>query len=212
MTTDGQHAPGVPIACALDAAQQHARTTEFGALFRDSVVGKDRTQAGIRFRFAAGPGIEDRVRDLARREQQCCPFFEFTITRAGGEVLWDAGVANSDGAAILDELYALPDTIAAGGAPLLFASIGHNEVAASPAGGTSGARVLLGALIACGLACSAPPLIALAGSTTLGALSAPRWVIVAAPLALVAAAIALRRTRRSRPAAGAGAPGSSCGC
>jgi hypothetical protein len=47
----------------------------------------------------ADPGVEDWVRDLARREKACCGFFDFTVTAGAGEVRWDASVAASDEAA-----------------------------------------------------------------------------------------------------------------
>jgi hypothetical protein len=98
-----------PIACSLDGAGMADRLAEFRELFADGLVGRDRTAEGIRFRFRASEGMESRVRDLARRENECCPFFTFTITVAGGEVLWDAS-APDDARPILDNLYRLPET------------------------------------------------------------------------------------------------------
>ena len=80
------------IACSLDGPGMTDRLAEFRELFADALVGRDRTADGIRFRFRATDAIESRIRDLARRESECCPFFTFTITFAGGEVLWDASV------------------------------------------------------------------------------------------------------------------------
>jgi hypothetical protein len=55
------------------------------------------------------------VRDLAAREKACCAFFTFSITTLGEEVRWDATVIDDDIAgAILDEFYALPDTVVEG--------------------------------------------------------------------------------------------------
>jgi hypothetical protein len=70
---------------------------------------------GIRFRFRAEPGLEDRVRDLAAREMACCAFFTFEITIHGDEVWMDAWVVDDDLARkILDEYYQLPDHLADG--------------------------------------------------------------------------------------------------
>jgi hypothetical protein len=65
-------------------------------LFADALVGRDRTVAGIRFRFRADDGIGARVRHLAHLEEQCCSFFTLTITVTGGEVLWDSTVIDDD--------------------------------------------------------------------------------------------------------------------
>jgi hypothetical protein len=42
-----------------------ARVTEYERLFSQVLTGRARTDAGIRFRFRADPGVEDWVRDLA---------------------------------------------------------------------------------------------------------------------------------------------------
>ena len=79
-----------PIACTLDSDAMADRMTEFAQLFGDALVGREPTPDGIRFRFAAGPGVEDQIRDLARREQTCCSFFSFAIEVHDREVWWDA--------------------------------------------------------------------------------------------------------------------------
>jgi hypothetical protein len=85
---------------------------EYQRLFRQSLTGRTRTGPGIRFRFRAEPGVEDWVRDLARREKACCGFLDFTVTADAQEIRWDAAVAG-DGPArqALDEFYRLPDTL-----------------------------------------------------------------------------------------------------
>jgi hypothetical protein len=101
-----------PIACSLDGPGMADRIAEFRELFADGLVGRDRTAEGIRFRFRATAAMESRIRDLARRENECCPFFTFNITVTGGEVLWDAS-APDDARPILDNLYRLPETLGA---------------------------------------------------------------------------------------------------
>ena len=98
-----------PIACTLDATGVAARLAEFGELFRGALVGRDTTADGIRFRFAGEPGVEETIRDLARREQTCCSFFRFDIALHGDEVWWDATVDDPKARPLLDGLLALPD-------------------------------------------------------------------------------------------------------
>lgn len=93
-----------PIACTLDATGVADRLDEFGELFVDSLIGSERTGEGIRFRFAVEPGLEDKIRDLARREQTCCSFFGFEIAVHGDEVWWDATVNDPDAKPLLDGL------------------------------------------------------------------------------------------------------------
>jgi hypothetical protein len=83
------------------------------------LVGRERTGEGIRFRFRAGPGLEDWVRDLAAREKACCAFFSFDITAHGDEVWMDVSVVDDDLARqILDEYHHLPDNLVDGPAAL----------------------------------------------------------------------------------------------
>jgi hypothetical protein len=106
-----------PIVCDMSGAPDTGpeRLREYQRIFSLALIGRERTAAGIRFRFRAQPGIEAWVRDLAAREKACCGFFTFSVTALGEEVRWDATVVGDDIArAILDEFYALPDTVAGG--------------------------------------------------------------------------------------------------
>jgi hypothetical protein len=91
------------------------RLAEYEQLFATGLVGRQRVGGGVRFRFRADPGLEERVRDLADREKACCGFFTFAVSTHGEEVWWDASVVDDDAArAILDEFYRLPDTVGYG--------------------------------------------------------------------------------------------------
>jgi hypothetical protein len=106
-----------PIVCDMTGAPDTGaeRLREYRRLFSQALAGREKTATGIRFRFRAQPGIEAWVRDLAAREKACCAFFTFTVTILGEEVRWDATVIDDDIArAILEEFYALPDTVAGG--------------------------------------------------------------------------------------------------
>lgn len=104
-----------PIVCDMtDAPDTDAeRLAEYRRLFTQAAfLGRERTVEGIRFRFRAEPGIEAWVRDLAAREKACCAFFAFDITTEGDEVRYDAAVTDNEAArAILEEYYALPETL-----------------------------------------------------------------------------------------------------
>jgi hypothetical protein len=103
-----------PVGCDLTGAPDTLaeRLAEYRRLFAAHLIGRERTGTGIRFRFRTGPGVEDWVRDLARREKACCAFFDFTSgTSTAGEIWWDATVIDDDMARqVLDEFYRLPDT------------------------------------------------------------------------------------------------------
>ena len=110
--------PLLPVACTLTATPGAfaERMAEYQRLFQEYLTGRSRTGPGIRFRFRAEPGVEDWVRDLARREKACCGFFDFTVSTGGQEIRWDAAVADDERAwQALDEFYRLPDTLGASG-------------------------------------------------------------------------------------------------
>ena len=92
--------PVPPVACGLTGTPGafEARMAEYRRLFARHLAGRSRTATGIRFRFRADPGVEDWVRDLARREKACCGFFDFTVTADAREVRWDASVTGDEAA------------------------------------------------------------------------------------------------------------------
>jgi hypothetical protein len=103
-----------PIACDMTNAPDTGpqRLAEYRRLFARALVGREKTAAGIRFRFRATDGIEAWVRDLAAREEACCAFFTFAITLVGEEVVWDATVVDDEVArGFLADFYALPDPV-----------------------------------------------------------------------------------------------------
>lgn len=107
-------AASTPIVCDMTTAPDtdEERLDEYRRLFTQSLVGRERTDEGVRFRFRTDPGVEGWVRDLAAREKACCAFYAYTVTVEGDEVLWDCAVPDNDIAqAVLEEFYALPDKL-----------------------------------------------------------------------------------------------------
>src|SRR5918996_4913829 len=74
--TDETSAATPPIVCDMTTGTDTAaeRFADYQLLFATALTGRERTDDGIRFRFRAAPGLEDRVRDLAAREKACCAF------------------------------------------------------------------------------------------------------------------------------------------
>jgi len=108
-------AASTPIVCDMTTASDTAdeRIAEYRRLFGEALLGRERTPEGIRYRFRAAPGVEAWVRDLAAREKACCAFFAYEVSVQGDEVIWALAVPDNDAArALLDEFYALPDTLA----------------------------------------------------------------------------------------------------
>jgi hypothetical protein len=90
-----------PIACSLDAAGLVERRAEFERLFAESVVGQEREPRELRLALAIGEDAESPVRDLFRREHECCPFFTFGFRRADETLVVTIGVPNG-AEAVLD--------------------------------------------------------------------------------------------------------------
>jgi hypothetical protein len=109
--------PGAPIACNMTNARDtpQERLAEYGRLFADAMLGRERTATGVEFRLASKPAIVEWVTDLVRREAACCPFFSYRLDAENDCIVWrtssDAGVAAQ---AMLDEFYELPEHCADG--------------------------------------------------------------------------------------------------
>ena len=106
------------VACDLSDAPDSAeeRMAEYDRLFTQALVGRERTDQGVRLRLRADNGVEAWVRDLAAREKACCPFYNVTVYPTAGEVWWDIslvdGVAGDDAPlarTLLDTYYHAPD-------------------------------------------------------------------------------------------------------
>jgi hypothetical protein len=113
--------PPVPIVCDMTNAPDttERRLADYRRLFGRDLTGRERTDTGIRFRFRLRAGLADEIRDLAAREKACCAFFDFEIKEHDDDITWDASVVDDPVALqILDEYYALPDTLAASTAEL----------------------------------------------------------------------------------------------
>jgi hypothetical protein len=104
--------PEALVACDMSTAPDTPaeRIAEYGRLFGQHLVGRERTAEGIRFRLRAEDGVEEWVRDLSAREKACCPFADFGIAAVDGEIRWDISVTDDETArAVLEEFYRVPE-------------------------------------------------------------------------------------------------------
>jgi hypothetical protein len=70
----------VPAACTLPSTDRPLRVAEFDALFAAAVRDVRRSSpTELSVTLAAAPGRADLVRDLTRRETECCSFFTFEL-------------------------------------------------------------------------------------------------------------------------------------
>lgn len=103
-----------PLACTLGPRASSARHAEFAALFAELRYAK-RFEGGFLWQFRNAPGLERRLRALARAEHACCPFLTFAVSVEGEHVVFRAcGPERAD--AVVDLFYRMP---LASGAPAL---------------------------------------------------------------------------------------------
>jgi hypothetical protein len=95
-----------PIACSLSAAGQEARRDEAASLVGRSLVARETVPNGVRLRFHREAEFE--LRDLVRRESECCPFFGFSFAPGEGSELVLEAIAPPEARGLLDELFAGP--------------------------------------------------------------------------------------------------------
>jgi hypothetical protein len=92
---------------AADDPQE--RLAEYARLFATALIASERSEAEVRWRLRAAPGVEAWARDLAARENACCAFMHSEITSTGAEVVWSATTIDDPRAkAALDFFYELP--------------------------------------------------------------------------------------------------------
>ncbi len=101
--------------CSLDGPSQLERAREFRALFA-WLRSAERDGAGFHWFFQNGPGVERRVRELARREHECCPFLAFAISTRGDEVVWQARTHEGN-EELVAAFFELPETVGDGERP-----------------------------------------------------------------------------------------------
>lgn len=85
-------APQVPIVCTLGPNEVGARLQEFHDLFAAHLRAMRRRPARLRLTLDADDRVEAATRDLLEREQDCCCFFTFDVTRSGRTLIVDVRV------------------------------------------------------------------------------------------------------------------------
>jgi hypothetical protein len=92
-----------PIACTLTAADRTTRGDEWRRFFVHNVEEAVRSESSVRLRLRGGDDVILGAVDLARREKDCCAFFEFRLELLP-DVVWLEVGAPAEAAAILDAL------------------------------------------------------------------------------------------------------------
>jgi hypothetical protein len=101
--------PQLPKSCSLAPKEGAARAAELRELARRALRSRERDDARVLLRYRAEDGVADAVQDLARRERECCPFLDISVSVGGGEVTLAIEAAPEDRAA-LDAFYELAES------------------------------------------------------------------------------------------------------
>ena len=73
-----------PIACTLTAGNFKDRMSWIGELTRDALRSHERQDLVLDLRYA--PQAADRLREMVRKEQECCSFLTFAIREGLDEI------------------------------------------------------------------------------------------------------------------------------
>ncbi|MGX1540975.1 hypothetical protein [Streptomyces adustus] len=96
----------VPQSCMLPTEERPLRVAEWDELFAERLILLSRPgPLRLHLDLTGGPGIEERVRDMAEREGCCCSFFAFAVTPGEGLIGLDIAV-DQQHAAVLAALAA----------------------------------------------------------------------------------------------------------
>jgi hypothetical protein len=93
----------IPIACTLSAADKTTRGEEWRQFLLTNVAEIVRFDTSARMRLIGGDNVILTAVDLARREKDCCAFFDFRLVPLPDDVWLEVEVP-ADAVAILDDL------------------------------------------------------------------------------------------------------------
>lgn len=96
----------VPVVCTLSSSQAGDRLTEWSDL-QHVATSVDELSDGVRLQIPSAHASE--VRDLARREAQCCSFLDIEITDRDQVIEMTITSPNPDGVPVVHLLAGLAD-------------------------------------------------------------------------------------------------------
>ncbi len=94
--------------CNLDEQGAARRNVEFADVVERGLRDRQRTSGGVRLTFDRKEGLEDDLRELVRRESECCAFFSFDVDVTEGFIVLEVA-APTEKDAYLDALYRATD-------------------------------------------------------------------------------------------------------
>jgi MerR family copper efflux transcriptional regulator len=93
----------IPITCTLSAADKTTRGDEWQQFLTTNVAQFIRSDTSVRMKLIGGDSVILSAVDLARREKDCCAFFEFRLELLPDAIWLEVG-APVEAASLLDAL------------------------------------------------------------------------------------------------------------
>ncbi|MDQ6810458.1 MAG: hypothetical protein M3Z95_00985 [Actinomycetota bacterium] len=90
----------VPVACSLRPVDVPDRRAAWEELLDEAMLRCDPTPQGVRLRFAPDARIEQRLRELARLEEECCSFATWEVHLGGEDLVLSVDAAGEGVAAV----------------------------------------------------------------------------------------------------------------
>jgi hypothetical protein len=75
---------GAPIACTLQPGDYRERLAWIANLAREGLLGTKRDDLRLELRYA--PNVRNRVREMVDKEQECCAFLNFDVSKTDEDV------------------------------------------------------------------------------------------------------------------------------
>ena len=85
------------IACTLDRDGQRSRRERWLVLGSRALVAVTTTERGLELAFAAEPGVEEELLELAELERDCCAFAAWTVGARTDRVVLDVAGSSDEG-------------------------------------------------------------------------------------------------------------------
>ncbi len=94
----------LPIACSLSSSERDRRERDIADLMGRALIHRSRSADGLLLRFTKSPDTAAAVREMVRRENECCPFLAFSLDERPAE-LWLTVSAPREAEGLLDGLF-----------------------------------------------------------------------------------------------------------
>jgi hypothetical protein len=92
------------LACSLSPDERAERGRELRELARRALARRERREGSVVLTYRAAPEVETALRDVIRREAECCPFLDFALAPGDGELSLRVS-APAGAEAMLDLIY-----------------------------------------------------------------------------------------------------------